>query len=1671
MSKLRLVLSFSGIIFVATACLPPDQILPPSDARFDDAAVVDTADLDSALSDIALADTGFQDAAASDTGTQDTRPNDLAEHDEDAGFEFDASSDDGAVAPTDGAMQIDSSTGLDVQGNTDAGFEDDANAASDASQAPDVEQPSDAAQATDVAPGLDVSIVPDSSANDTTVLDAAVADLLSNDVESSDTALSLDANVTDGATVDGSVNDAGQDDAARADANQADSTQDDAAVDPPVAVLSGVPAALTRTNAASIVVGGEGVTAYRYSLNAGPYSVEAVVSVSLEIAGLADGTYHLAVIGKNSAGLWQSEAEATTATWTVDTVGPETTLAGLPDAVTRDISISISVSGADLVTYDYTLTRDTQPYVALQGVNGAVSLYRTGLTEGAYHLVVTGYDLAGNPDPTPETYDWIIDRTAPETTVSGAPSGVTNQTSATVDVSGVDVVTYDWSVFRDGNIWHYGSGVPEANDINLTAMTEANYELNITARDVAGNNQVLSQVASWTVDLTPPDTVLSGLPADPNNDATLTVTVSGDDVVTYAWSLQRDGLEIASASGVDVATALAQSGLVEGVYELSVTGFDAAGNPDPNPATYQWTLDLTPPETVALGLPDDPTQATGALVDVGGLGAVSYDWQLSRDGVDSDSGFGASIDSDLALSALSDGRYQLTVTTFDLAGNTDPSPLIYQWTVDTIAPETVATGLPADPSNQTSLDVDVVDNDAALYSWSLTRDGSAVDGAGGVAVAQNIVLSALSDGDYVLQVICQDAAGNVDVTPLNHSWTIDTVGPETVVTGVPSAATKNTFIDVEVSGNDVVAFDYSVIFVATGSSVASAVAADVASSPDISLSNLALGEYQISIVGYDLAGNADPTPYVANWEVIEMGPVAQTSPLDGTALAPSQDIVLDFDEAAQPASLTVSGDLAAEIGATVWSLSDTRLTLSPSSSWSLGSSHSLVVTVQDLDGLANTQTFYFDVVTLAKTVYVRASDGVDSSERGSADQPYNSVAYALSQLSGVSPAAIHVAQGEYAQALVLADGVYLYGSFAADWSTRDRDLYPSHINDPVTTGGSEFFPIGSVTCRDVTANTAIDGFVISGPGGSYSAAVNASNNCLLHLRRDLLDAGQGTLSGRGLFVRGASGNAAQPTAIANDIVVTAPVSKTFAVDVVGYSSIELIDNTITLRDASQSFDLYGVHQGAVGVVSMFDNTIDIDGGLAVYGASRTGSSATVKLYVEAGNTFVMGQSAADTYAVRSPSYVRASTLQAGTCSNAGCDSYGVGIDLDNAVLGYEVSQSSIQVGSASDRAFAVSGIRYVDGNSIVLGSGWGALRGGVEVNYDYGVGTGCLAYNHCVGSNQFVDLSWNNAAVYIDSLGLPMVQDNDVDGLYDQSGTGVQFASGALSASGTIYVRNNRMGLSTPIAVGVLSTGLSSNNGVLVYVQGNDIVAQTGLKFELRSVIERNRIQASSVAILAARRAASLTSAIDDVTVRNNLLSGATGLRLQGTSWSTMSRLLFLYNTVYASDRGVDALSYSGVEVWNNIFMGSGSSTALYQSSQSGSFEMIWNNDFWDVATVVHLAAANSACGDSQDCQTVAEVETLYSTSALHNVAEDPVLLDSAGSDAQVATVLDNDWHLNSSTAATPSPCNVRMGAYNHSSAVSEDFDLAARTMTGEDCGTSNGSHYLLSMGAYEQDL
>jgi large repetitive protein len=135
---------------------------------------------------------------------------------------------------------------------------------------------------------------------------------------------------------------------------------------------------------------------------------------------------------------------------------------------------------------------------------------------------------------------------------------------------------------------------------------------------------------------------------------------------------------------------------------------------------------------------------------------------------------------------VGDGMHTLTITAFD-GDQRLPNPIVITWLVDTTPPDTSITTSPAAIDNSTTTTFEfagVPASDTDGFECSL--DGAAF------AACTSPHPVATTTGAHTFAVRAHDAAGNIDGTPAQHTWTIDTAMLDTTITSgpAPSAATQ-----------------------------------------------------------------------------------------------------------------------------------------------------------------------------------------------------------------------------------------------------------------------------------------------------------------------------------------------------------------------------------------------------------------------------------------------------------------------------------------------------------------------------------------------------------------------------------------------------------------------------------------------------------------------------------------------------------------------------------------------------------------------------------------------------------------------------------------------------------------------------------------------------------------
>jgi large repetitive protein len=405
---------------------------------------------------------------------------------------------------------------------------------------------------------------------------------------------------------------------------------------------------------------------------------------------------------------------------------------------------------------------------SLAAVNGDTKTWTPSTpSDGTYYWAAQAQDSVGLPSAWTPARSFVIDNVAPTTSISSSPAALSNASSGTIAFSADEAVT-GFQCRLDG-----GASGACTSPYSYGPLADGSHTFNVKATaDLAGNAGTTAS-SSWTIDTVPPGTSVTSHPSSLSNSASPSFSFAATEPGS-TFECDLDGAGFTSCPSPKT-----YSSVADGAHTFQVRAVDAAGNPDPTPASYSWTIDATPPDTsIGPSYPFALTTATGATFDFSSTEGGST-FACSLDG----SAFTA-CSTPRTYSALAGGSHTFQVRATDAAGNTDLTPASYSWTIDTTPP--VTTIGPTTPAPNTSAT-------AATFDLGSNEPGSTfecrLDGGAYTACTTPQTYTALADGSHIFEARATDPAGNVDTSPATYTWKIDNVVPSVPPLVSPADAT------------------------------------------------------------------------------------------------------------------------------------------------------------------------------------------------------------------------------------------------------------------------------------------------------------------------------------------------------------------------------------------------------------------------------------------------------------------------------------------------------------------------------------------------------------------------------------------------------------------------------------------------------------------------------------------------------------------------------------------------------------------------------------------------------------------------------------------------------------------------------------------------------------------
>lgn len=255
--------------------------------------------------------------------------------------------------------------------------------------------------------------------------------------------------------------------------------------------------------------------------------------------------------------------------------GPDTAIGQAPPSFSNDTTPAFSFSSTTAGA-TFQCSADAAPWASCSSPAG------TGpLADGEHEFRVRAVD-AGVPDASPATRRWTVDTAAPDTELLDGPASV-----ATPDDS--------WFVFasseqhplvecRIGDSPWFDCGPVLA----FSDIPDGTYTLQARAYDEAGNVDPTPVEVTWTVDGTPPDTVIQSAPPATTTSTSAAVSFQAPGATAFYCSLDNADFDACTSPWT-------ASGLAVGQHTLLILAVDEAGNVEAEPAEASWTIGAVPP--------------------------------------------------------------------------------------------------------------------------------------------------------------------------------------------------------------------------------------------------------------------------------------------------------------------------------------------------------------------------------------------------------------------------------------------------------------------------------------------------------------------------------------------------------------------------------------------------------------------------------------------------------------------------------------------------------------------------------------------------------------------------------------------------------------------------------------------------------------------------------------------------------------------------------------------------------------------------------------------------------------------------------------------------------------------------------------------------------------------
>ncbi len=361
---------------------------------------------------------------------------------------------------------------------------------------------------------------------------------------------------------------------------------------PTVTVTSGPSNPTNATSATFFLNSLDGISGLQSVLCKIDNNAFSTCSNPANFTGLSAGTQGTHTFSVQATDLAGNVSSVTTYSWQIVLTVPTATITSSPSNPTNASAANFIFLGNGSTSLSFTCSLDGNAAVACQG-----SKFYSNLSSGAHTFTLSVTDLVGGSST--QTYQWVVDLTAPVVTLINPPSNTTNQTSYSIAFNATD----SGSSIAASECKLNSANFSSCSSPFTFTLSDGTHTLSVRATDAVGKVSQASTV-QWTIDTVAPTVTITSGPTSPTTNTSATFTFTSSEAGRFECALDNSSFSGCS-SGKNY------SNLSLSSHVFSVRAFDAVENAS-TIATSTWVIES----------PVDPTEPTGRTIAPFGYGRV-----------------------------------------------------------------------------------------------------------------------------------------------------------------------------------------------------------------------------------------------------------------------------------------------------------------------------------------------------------------------------------------------------------------------------------------------------------------------------------------------------------------------------------------------------------------------------------------------------------------------------------------------------------------------------------------------------------------------------------------------------------------------------------------------------------------------------------------------------------------------------------------------------------------------------------------------------------------------------------------------------------------------------------------------------------------------------------------